>query len=225
MSLKEYIKQEISKLKELSFKKRIEYIWEYYKVWIIATFISLILIIGIITTIVGNSSKDSILYAVFLNSQMVEEDQTILNKDFIKYAGFEDSGAHLTLDTSLTINRETNDMFSLNAHQKLITLLAAQSIDTIVSDEDNFLVLADGGGYISLDEVLSPEFMEEHQASFYYTKSNKDSQKRPYGIYLNSSQPLKKDGFYLDNERPIFGIPLNTENTKTAVLFLEFLLN
>lgn len=225
MSPKEYVNEEITKLKGLSFGKKIEYIWEYYKIWIIGITFSLILIISLITTIIGNSSKNSILHVVFLNTQMIGEDDTSLNDDFMKYAGLENTGSYLTLDLSMAINREENDMFSITAQQKLVALLATESLGTIISDESNFLFLADGGGYQSLDEVLSPELLEKYESSLYYTETEEAPEKRPYGIYLNNSQALKKDGLYPDNVTPIFAIPVNAENTETAVVFLEFLLN
>lgn len=224
MSAKGYFKNENTKLKELPLKKKIEYIWEYYKLWILGIAFLLVFIISIITTIINNPSEDSILYAAFLNTTLTSKEDTSLDENFIKHLGLEDTDKYLTLDLSMFIDRESNDLYSMNSNQKLVALIAAAEIDVIVSDENNFLSLAQGGGYYNLEEILSTELIEKYSSSFYYTKSEEDGKEHPYGISLHDNSIIKKDGIYPDNMIPILGIPANNTDPKMAVSFLEFLL-
>lgn len=225
MSAKEYFKNESAKLKQLSFKKKIEYIWEYYKLWILSITISLIFIISIVITITKNSSENSILYAAFLNTTLSSEENTSLDEDFIKYIGLTDTSKYLTLDLTMNIDRESNDLYSMNSNQKLVALIATTEIDVIISDEDNFLSLVSNGGYHDLEKILPTDMLEKYSSSLYYTSSQEDNKEHPYGIYLQDSTVLKNDSIYPENVVPVFGIPANITDTKTAVLFLEFLLN
>lgn len=223
MSAQNFLKEEKHKLKGMPFKKKVEYIWEYYKLWIIGTICLVAAITSFVTTLVNNPDH-IVLNAVFINASILDPDETTIAADFLKDSGIEAEENQVFLDTSMQINREAEDYMSSTFNQKLMAYIAAETIDAILEDELNFQYYAKNGMFTDLKELL-PEslFLSlEESGRLCYASTEDDQEPKAYGIRINDSTVLEENNAF--TEAPVFSVPANAPEPENAVKFLEYLL-
>lgn len=109
-------------------KKKVEYLWMYYKIWLVI----LAVIIGVIY--LGCTMYKGRHTTVLLNvavtggdSQKAEE----LNKDFCKYAGIDKKDGIIRIQANIP-----EDGGSLSSKTALTTLVGADAVDVLICRED-----------------------------------------------------------------------------------------
>lgn len=108
--------------------KKVEYLWMYYKIWLVI----LAVIIGVIY--LGCTMYKGRHTTVLLNvavtggdSQKAEE----LNKDFCKYAGIDEKDGIIRIQANIP-----EDGGSLSSKTALTTLVGADAVDVLICRED-----------------------------------------------------------------------------------------
>lgn len=207
--------------RELSGREKVAYLWDYYKWWFIFGGIFIFVSVYSLPGIIENH-KEPVLYAAFVNTQIVSQENTSLMEDFVEAEGFDMKGKRIVLDTSLMINRNKADSVSMQCNQKLIALLSSHTLDVLVCDEENFQFYAENGCFQSLEEVLPEDLFERLRPYMLTCDSDKGDTEIYYGIDVGGSEVLAKEGAY--QVEPIFTICTNAKRTENAVKFLEYLM-
>lgn len=214
------IQKEKMKFKDLTFGKKLAYIWDYYKWWFITTVIIITIIVNAVPQIIENR-KEVVLYSVFINTQIESQESTSLMDDFISFANIDLTDKKITLDTSMNINRDAADNLSMQSNQKLLALFSTNKIDVLVCDKDNFDFFASQGCFKPLDEVLPDNLYQKYAPYLVETSANGTSD--TYGINLKNSKILQAEHAYIVD--PVFAFCVNSKKTDNAVKFLEYLLS
>lgn len=215
------ILEERVKFKDLTFGKKLTYIWDYYKWFIIIAVTVIIIIANAVPQIIENS-KETVLYSVFINTQIESQESTSLMDDFTDSAGIDLTNKKIILDTSMKINRDVADTISMQSNQKLLALFSTNKLDVIVCDKDNFEFFASQGCFKTIEEVLPDDLYQKYKP-YMLEASSGDSSKAVYGIDLKNSKILQKENAYIVD--PILTFCVNSKNTEHAVAFLNYLLS
>lgn len=221
-------KEKAKTFKELDFKGKLNYIWDYYKWYFVFGFVIILIASVSIPSIIENR-KEPVLYAVFINTQILDQESTTLMDDFVKDKKIDMDGKRIVLDTSLIINRDKADQLSMQSNQKLLALFSAKTPDVLVSDNENFQFYAQQGAFKSLEEVLPADVFEKYKPYMLTCNSKDADQTIYYGINIRTSKRLYDEGAYNNATgkflvEPIFSICINAKEPENAVKFLEFLM-
>ncbi len=221
---KDKIKQEepekIIPFKDLSFKQKLIHIWEYYKWHIIIPIVAIASAISIGLAVYENC-KDSILYAVFINTQLTDTSGNALMEEFVDYAGFDMTGKKVTLDTTLYINQKNSDINSVSSSQKLLAMFTSIEMDVIICNEGNFDYYAAQDSFVELSEVLPADFLSEHE-DLLLTAVGKDGEEHTFGLSLADSPKLAEYKAFVED--PILTVPVTRMEEENILLFISFLL-
>lgn len=215
LSSKEYMKQ-------MNRKQKISYIWEYYKLPIIAALIVIIAIPVIIhehktrnvyelsLTLIGNSidmeKQDEL--ADTITSQFVQESSS----DSRKKASIDFMPLQL-------VNGE--ESLSYEYIQKLTTYMGAGQMDVVIMSEDMFESYASDGIFLSLEDIDVP------QGKGYEVLSATDEESgETYaaGIRLGSENSILDDIGY-DYQGRVICIILNTSHKEKAKQLVQWIIN
>lgn len=209
---------EREKLREMSFKDKLSYIWEYYKLYIIGGIAGIALIIYIIYTALTPSSIPQ-FYAALLDNTI---DPAILEEyreGFSEYLELDPKRESVELNSSFYLN--SKDQFSIGMSEVLSTLLAAREIDVIIAPESTFSNYAFYGYMDNLSEQLPTDIYSDLTEYFYISDTEEDKEKNVYGIYLTEAELFKNNA---DNSEPyILGIIPNAKHKGNAVEFIRYL--
>ena len=119
----------------LPFRKKVEHIREYYIWYIVGGIAALCLLVSLITTIVGNR-KDVLISGIFINNSTTQAGYAHLQEDYWAYCG-SDGGTRVDLQQPvyLDFDSETTTQYEASSFMLVTTMIAARTLDYIVTDE------------------------------------------------------------------------------------------
>lgn len=206
--------------KDLDFKQKKSYIWDYYK-WHILAVAAVILMAIVIVPQVMESMKPTKLYLAMINCEWTGDKGTELLNEYATAYDIDTNEYKLTADTSTVIVRDSVDSYSMESAQKLVALIGNNTIDVFVSDQSNHDAYSGQGVYYDLREILDTEFIETYKDRLVYTTDAETGEEIPYGIYVEDLEKFKDA--YL--KEAILGVILNSENADAAKDFIYFVFN
>lgn len=221
-------KEKPKQFKELNFKGKLHYIWDYYKWYFVFGIVIFTVAAYTIPAMIENH-KEAVLYAAFVNSQIYSQETTTLMDDFVEQANIDMDGKRIVLDTSLIIDRDKADQISMQHNQKVLALFSSNTLDVMINDEDNYQFYASQGAFQSLEDVLPKDIFEKYKPYMLTCNSKDSNQTIYYGIKVRTSKVLYEEQAYSNDmgqlmAEPVFSICTNASQPENAVKFLEFLM-
>lgn len=211
-------KTEKQKFSEMSFKEKMIYFNDYYKVKTIALIIAIIGVIYIVYNILTPDPK-TVLHVAAINNSIDMQTAETLEKNLYDYLDLDINKELIVIDTSLYLGNQ--DAMSLASEQKLGTLFYSGVIDIIIAPEAEFANYAKSGFFSKLTEQLTTEMCSYFADSFYYTKTEESQAKGAYGIYLKNSKIYDKSGQPVEN--PVLGIAVNSKYADNSIAFIKYI--
>jgi len=228
-------------VKDVHGKKKIGYIWEYYKFPIAAACIVLYLV-GYM--VYGHlTHKDAILYTALVNVTVGDDFAEELTGGFLDYVGADRKKSEVELNTGLYVAGSSGGGDSERAYAsnvKITASVAGQSLDVVLMDKGAFDVLSRGGFLCNLADVLSQEdpalyeelkpwlvsnevVLEDNSDDVQPNSAETDTavtDEYPMGIDLSQSELVAKEGF---GDPLYLGIIANTPRRTEAVSYVRYL--
>lgn len=214
--------------KKMSFKKKVEHIWEYYRVNIFLTIFFLALAGSLINVIFINPAAKTYagvaFYDNYVNSDVIAE----LNNDFTKK--FVPEEENLQVKFSSYYSSESDPTVAVDMAQKFEMLLYAKEIDIIVTGknektgEDYFSGFAKQGLIAPLDQLYSKDELDqfEQKGILLYCQDG-EGKKRPFGVCAKNTTSILKDYKGFKQEIKYVGISNITERPENAKKVLNSL--
>lgn len=166
MSLREDFEKEKKKLSRLSFGGKLQYIFDYYKFWILGVVVLIGLVWSVGSTILHN--KPTGFYAMLLNAGGTDlngQADEAAGAVFAEAAGLDDEKQKIIVDTSATFNPNDQSQFSMAQNAKIAALYQSHDIDAMVADPGVFTYYALNGSFVDLRDVLDDETLTAYEAT------------------------------------------------------------
>ena len=215
------IKEQRAKMHGQPLKVKLEYFKDYYLKATLIGIVALILVISLIVSIV-NQPDDTVFSSYFINNQIALA-ETPLAEDFAASMGIDIKKHNVYIDTSMTYSEDGDDYYDTVTIQKLVAVMAAGELDSMVGDEAVIDHYASGDCFLDITTVLPEDLMAQFQDDLYYAK-NEEGDMVPVGIYLKNAPQLEQYGYYTAFT-PIMSLIANSNNTENAIAFIRFLYN
>jgi len=225
---KEKVRLEIAKLREMTFGKKLEHIWEYYKFPIIVICIALFIIGGLLSTWLFNPPPESALF-VSWNSGIVTEEQIIELTDVLENRIINENANEEILISTL-ISSGFNPALEVASTQRTVAMVAAGAIDVFVLDLQLLQNHSNSGFIRPMERMLAEiqainpkvyNLIEENATYVRYETEENIFSEHIMGINIGSSPLLAKLGFY--EQELYFSVAVTSGNTeKTAQALIAF---
>ncbi len=166
MSLRDDLQKEKKKLSRLSFGGKLQYIFDYYKFWILGVVVLVGLVWSVGSTILHN--KPTGFYAMLLNAggqDLSGQADEAAGEAFAEAAGLDDEKQKILVDTSATFNPNDQSQFSMAQNAKIAALYQSHEIDVMVADPGVFTYYALNGSFVDLRDVLDDETLAGYEAA------------------------------------------------------------
>lgn len=223
-TIKDSLREERKKLKDMNGKDKLWYIWEYYKIPIISVFVSLFLIISIASAIYNNRFETG-LNCVILNSQFTSDSTSpddYFDKDFRQYINLpEDTKIEVNHSMSLSFEESSMSDFTYAELAKLSAMITSKELDVIIGRKDSIDHFGKMDGFTDLKELLSPEEYEKVKDKIYFVTSDETGQKIAAGILIDKADFEKKTGLLIDG--PILSVMINSTHKDTALGLIRYM--
>ena len=152
MTRKEKRQNELKKLKSMTFKQKVGYIWTYYK-GVFAGIIIACVIISIGVQMFQNSQLKSLLSIAVVDSNYNHDEQVeALQNDFLAYAGTGDKHEVVDVDTSLLSGDDYNTVV------KMTVVMGAGTADMMFCGEETYKKYKQQEAFLSWKEILGDDY-------------------------------------------------------------------
>ncbi|MCD8012968.1 MAG: hypothetical protein LUG99_07315 [Lachnospiraceae bacterium] len=218
--LKDRMREELRKLKALSWKARIAYVWDYYKLQMVILVV-IILAVNLAFTIYHNLQIDTLLYVCMVNCNTYYVDSEALTADYTEYLGGIGDKEEISIDTSILLDEE--DYSTSYANQmKFTAVISAQMADVILMDAENFEEYAGWSYFMDLRDIFSEEQLEQWSDLLVYME-NEEGESAPYAIDLANAPKLLEYSVYPDDGTVYGGVVVNGVNIDATAEFFDWL--
>lgn len=166
MAFRDELQKEKKKLSRLSFGEKLQYIFDYYKFWILGVVVLVGLVWSVGSTILHN--KPTGFYAMLLNAggqDLSGQADEAAGEAFAEAAGLDDEKQKILVDTSATFNPNDQSQFSMAQNAKIAALYQSHEIDVMVADPGVFTYYALNGSFVDLRDVLDDETLAVYEAA------------------------------------------------------------
>lgn len=207
--------------KNMSAKKKLEYVWDYYKFHIGGILVLAITLCSIIHHYA--TLKDSVLDMIFMNAQNTYENSYGLD-EFFTMQGFDASTQEITVTTSLSFAL-TEDSYQVEYYtvQTLSAMFAVGDVDIFAAPWQLYDEYAAAGYVADLRTVFTEDELSLYEDKVLYTTSTETGETMPCGFDFSDNRFLQEYKYYTDNCH--MGIPANADDAELAKEFLLYLLN
>lgn len=196
-----------------SLKKNFTYIWDYYKVPILAVPLLLLVIAYFIAGFSG--SKEEPFYLYFINQPLSEEVRTQFETDFSSFWDETGDVDGISVDASLTITPDTPDY---DSQMSFTASIAGHTIDVMIANEAFLDYYAKMDSLADLSELL-PEDL--YDALIPYLVMKEDESGIPHAYGLNVSDCPALSALHLD--KPILTVAKFSEHRDADISFIRYL--
>lgn len=223
-TIKDSLREERKKLKDMNGKDKLWYIWEYYKIPIISVVVSLFLIISIASAIYNNRFETA-LNCVILNSQFTSESTSpdeYFDNGFRQYINLpEDTKIEVNHSMSLSFEESAMSDFTYAELAKLSAMITSKELDVIIGRKDSIDHFGKMDGFMDLKEILSPNEYEKVKDKIYFVTSEETGQKVAAGILIDEADFEKNTGLLIDG--PILSVMINSTHKDTALGLIRYM--
>ena len=217
--LKEEVRTERQKMKEMSLEDKLWYIWEYYKFHIGAVLV-LILRISVVITSVRNASIDPGLYCVIINNRSSQElDTAPLEQDFFNHMGFGKKQPVYVESMYISYGDDATE-YSYASMAKISALVATRDLDVIMADAESMDHYASLDGMADLEQILPPDVLSAVKDRL---RTAPDSTGRSVSVSVDISGTSLADLMHLSDEAANLGIVNNSGQTDYAVALVRYI--
>ncbi len=155
--IRAWYRTEREKLAPMTMKKKWDYLWTYYKWWLIG----FALVICITVTGVWNAQyqrREILVSGVFINTATSAEGYAFVNEDYWTYAGAEE-GTRVELIEARTIryNAEQPTSNDVNAILSIDAQISTKTLDYIIGDASAMEFYDRQHALLDLQTLLTPE--------------------------------------------------------------------
>ncbi len=232
---------EREKWDSLSTSKRVQYIWDYYKLPIVIACVILYAIGYMVYRHVTH--KDVVLYAALTNVNIGETLEEQLTNGFLEKQEIDASKNMLSLSSGWYLTDDPASAYheyTYATRMKVLASISSEQLDVVLMNQEAFDAFAQNGYLCNIDETLqdadpalheklSPyfvenvEIIEDNAEDLIYDSTEEyvaETTEYPMGIDLNEAGMIKDAGF---EDAVYFGIIGNTPRMETAVEYLDYL--
>ncbi len=213
--------------KELSFPKKIEYIWEYYKIHIISVISVVALGIWLVNRLVLNPPPEVCMgiaiYGPYVQTDKIAELNNYLNEKLIP------PDVNETIETVnffFTEDTEAEDVVQdADMKNKFYTYLYSMQLDLLILNEEEFKSCIKAEFLTPVTDFLSADTVGELEdnGKLLYDSVTDGGEQLPYGISVADSAVFKDLGILDDDAYYIGFVPIDGKEEKTAQAALELI--
>ncbi len=164
--LKKWFDGEREKIRALPLKAKLEYIWIYYKIWIIAA-AAIVCFAVYAGTAVRGAIGENWFYACFANTSADVGSDSAFCREFAEYAGYDLRQKNLVFNAQMYCQPSKgkyNDVY----YQNLVTYLDSGVLDVLVMEELEIQTLGASGRLLDLEDPRVAAVYEKYKDRLVY---------------------------------------------------------
>ncbi len=207
------------KMVNMTPKQKMEYIVEYYGIYIL--FISVGVLLVILFAIHVIQKKEYALNILPLNAdgKNIQATGTDFFKDFLENQEIDPNRNMVGVNYTIYLDTESDEAINQEGLQMMQTLFMAQAVDVVLADETSFENIAADGYFARLQDYLPDEVIQQYKLCTISARNEETGQLMDVGIKVKNEGLLADTGWY-STPYVCIGLADNISHQRLAVQFL-----
>ena len=221
MSIREEAENERKKLKNMSWKDRAWYVWEYYKFHLLAVVFAIGVLSTIGTMIYRQTFTTRLSVAIINDRSKGASSSALLESEMRDYLGCGKTDL-IEINEGLMVdfNEESTSQYGYATLAKISALVASKSLDVVIGDQSAIDHYETVSAYQNLEELLSPELYGRVKDHIYQAKDG-EGNLTPVALSLEDTALKEKTGIVMDP--PYLAIIQGSPHKEAALQMIEYL--
>ena len=221
---KAWKKQELEKISGLPRKKQLEYIWNYYWLWILG--IGFALVFGI--WFVWHSAtaiRENWIGIVFPNAMTEVGNGSQLWKEYVEYTGYDTAKKNVLFEDKLYFDPTTTSGMNNSYYESFVAMIETGQMDAVTMRREEIEALGKSGRLLDLSMEPLSDIYERYKNRLVYSipyDTEYSTDPVPVGIDVSDSILMTKYGVYENS--CVFSIGYNSQNIDACAGFLDWIL-
>lgn len=222
--IRAWLQREREKLSGMSAGKAAEYIWEYYRLWIIIIVCALSLTVFTIVRMSTVPAEVS-FFLVMTNTHADVGDGSDLWKGYVAYTGFDPHEGQIHFDAQNYFDFSKNQGDGNTYYSYFCGMVDAGVLDAAVMEKDNLIAVGRTGRLKDLDRGECAALKEKYGDRLIYAQPLNEEYSMdlvPIGIDISDSILVTKYGMYQEG----CALGIGSESTRLAAVsqFLNYIM-
>lgn len=201
-------RREAEKLRPLTFRQKLQYIWDYYRVQIFLILFILFAGISLIKTIYKAHEGGTVVFGVGIVNNL-DPDNTLveyISSGFGEYLGLTYGKEQVSANSGYTVTWSGIEYEEITSLMLLIDA-SAGSVDAVICEEDviEYFYTDDESAWRDLRTITDEETLSALEDRLYYT-TDADGVPYPCGVYLSDTHLCTETSLTLEEPILVFAV-------------------
>jgi len=215
--IKAALQRDKEAFRELKGHRRMEFIWDYYKIPILAA--ASVLVLLLLGAVFSIGRGEVAMYAVLVNAD--EEVESSVFDELLNRGGGEMDGRTVNVVSNYKLGGEFSEAYDVDTLQVLAAQFSIGDLDLFGANEEVFQSYAAQDAFVDLSLFIDRTLLDRHRQDL-YTYKNSDGVEIVGGIWLREGSPIHQAGYYSGDV--LFGITAKAEHMDEAIILIRQLL-
>ena len=220
--LKRYWNEEMNKIRRLDGHARLEYIWQYYHLWIIGT----LCVIGFIAYMIWNAATalpGNHFFITFAGTRADVGNHSALWDGYVQYTGFDTTERNVEFNNTAYFDYARDEGYGNNYYNIFITHIDSGTLDAVTMEEDGLCAFGATGRLLDLNREECSSLREKYGDRLIYTYANNDYSLEPVPIGIDICDSILMTEYSLYPESCALGIGAESTHIEAVELFLDYI--
>ena len=217
--------REREKIAALDRKGKIQYIWNYYWLWIVG--IGFFLVFGIWFVWRSTTAiRENWIGIAFPNAMTQAGNDSQLWKDYLEYTGYDTKKKNVLFEDKLYFDPTRPGGTANSYYEAFVAMIETGQMDAVTMRRDEMEALGKSGRFLDLSAAPQVEIYEKYQNRLVYSIPYDETYSRdpvPIGIDVSDSILLTK--YHIYENSCVFAIGTNSRHVDACLEFLYWILD
>lgn len=213
-----HFSNECGKLKQMSTRQKIGYVWDYYKHYFFLLVLAA-LVVFYIADVLHQRSREIVLQGFFSNDDYNLFDARTIAENFGKYLDL-NSKQQVFFDDSLYVELDSDSDYVVASQGKITGYIAAKELDFIVTTPELVQHYSTHIPLMDLEAFLPNDLLNSINDHLYYVEGM-DPVKKAYALDLSQSRFMKNADYKGDTPYYLI-IPSNVPASEALFSFVKY---
>lgn len=222
--IRRFLKEELAKIRKLSFREAVEYIWQYFGLFIVLFIGAVWLLVSFISGLISGPPQYWV-YGSFANTLSNASNNSRMWRDFAAFSGFDTEEKRIEFSTNMYFDYSRDQGRGNEYYNTFVTLADTGTLDFITMYPNQLAPLGQSGRLLDWNTERCDALREKYSDRLIYYEPPEGAEQTepvPVGIDISDSLLVTKYGIYTDS--CALGISAQSERLDAVAVFLEFIL-
>lgn len=222
--LKSYFSREKEKIRNIeTFRAKVEYIWQYYYLWIIGI-VSAVLVIGSVVYHYNTALKENWFFITFTNTYAEVGNESRLWDGYVEYTGYDTTVKNVEFNNLSYFDCAANNASGNEYYEVFVAHVEAGTLDAVTMEKQSLEALGASGRLMDLNDERCASIMEKYGDRLVYCEPYDEDYKLdrvPVGIDISDSILMTEYNIYPDS--CVLGIGSYAQHIDAVEQFLDYI--